>query len=186
MTKIPVNIVIGRFQPFTDGHMRCVLAAKKQLGINTVICLIDTPDNKVDKRHPFPSSLLLPIYKDLCNDYNSILDVVLVKNADIVKIGEILNDKYIIKSWTCGTDRIDTYQKMSEKYKEQAGLADDFQMIEVPRGDEDVSATKVRKALLDGDKRTFEKLTPYDTLRSVMKEPDKIYNLLREQILKIN
>ena len=128
----------------------------------------------------------MPIYKELGKDYNSILDTVLVKNADIVKIGEILNDKYIIKSWTCGTDRVNAYKNMSEKYKEQAGLADDFQMIEVPRGDEDISATKVRKALLDGDKRTFEKLTPYNTLRSIMKEPDKIYNLLRGQILKVN
>ena len=75
---------------------------------------------------------------------------------------------------------------MAEKYKEQAGLADDFQVIEVPRSDEDVSATKVRKALLDGDKRTFEKLTPYNTLRNTIKNPNKIYDLLRAQILKVN
>ena len=185
MIKTPVNIVVGRFQPFTDGHMYCVLAAKKQLGINTVICLIDTPDDKVDARHPFPSSMMLPIYKELDGDYKSIIDVVLVKNADIVKIGELLNDKYEIKSWTCGTDRIHAYTEMTKRYADKAGLPSDFQMIEVKRSDEDISAARVRKALLDGDKRTFEKLTPYNTLKNYMKEPDKIYNMLRAQILKV-
>ena len=185
MDKIPVNIVVGRFQPFTDGHMLCVLAAKKQLGIGTVICLIDTPDDKVDQRHPFPSSMMLPIYKELDNTYKTIVDVILIKNADIVKIGELLNDKYEIKSWTCGTDRIDAYSKMAEKYHDKAGLADDFRMIEVKRSSDDVSATKVRKALLDGDVKTFDKLTPYDTLRNVIREPNKIYNELRKQILTV-
>jgi citrate lyase synthetase len=108
-----------------------------------------------------------------------------VKNADIVKIGEVVNDKYEIKSWTCGTDRIDAYTKMSTQYKEQAGLAEDFQMIEVPRTDDDISATKVRKALVDGDVKTFNRLTPYNTLRSYIKEPNKVYNILRSEILQV-
>ena len=109
----------------------------------------------------------------------------IVKNADIVKIGELLNDKYEIKSWTCGTDRIDSYTKMSERYKEQAGLSDDFQMIEVKRSDEDISATRVRQALINGDIKTFERLTPYNTLKSYLKEPNKTYNILRNEILKL-
>lgn len=185
MAKIPTNIIIGRFQPFTDGHMKCIEAAYKQLKIGTVICLIDTPDNKVDLRHPFSTSILLPIYNDLKNSYKSINDIVIVKNADIVKIGELLNDKYEIKSWTCGTDRIDSYTKMSERYKEQAGLSDDFQMIEVKRSDEDISATRVRQALINGDIKTFERLTPYNTLKSYLKEPNKTYNILRNEILKL-
>ena len=186
MTKIPTNIIIGRFQPLTDGHMKCVETAWKQLGIGTVICLVDTPENKVDKRHPFSTSILLPIYNDLKSTYKYILDIIIVKNADIVKIGEMLNDRYEIKSWTCGTDRIDAYKIMSQKYKEQAGLADDFQMIEVKRSDDDISATRVRQALLSGDIKTFNKLTPYNTLSSYIKEPNKVYNILREKILQVN
>ena len=186
MSKIPVNIIIGRFQPFTDGHMKLVDAAWEKLHVPTVMCIIDTPDEKVDKSHPFPTSLLLPIYNELCKTYKNIADIVAVKNADIVKIGDALNDKYEIVSWTCGTDRINAYTTMSTRYKEQAGLSDDFQMIEVKRGDEDISATKVRKALMDGDIKTFNKLTPYETLKSYLREPNKVYNILREQILKIN
>lgn len=185
MNRIPTNIMVGRFQPMTDGHMKCIDAAWKELGIGTVICLVDTPEAKVDKRHPFSTDILLPIYNELKLTYKHINEVIIVKNADIVKIGELLNDKYEIKSWTCGTDRIDAYKAMSEKYKEQASLADDFRMIEVKRSDDDVSATKVRKALLEGDIKAFDKLTPYNTLVSYIKEPNKVYNLLREKILQL-
>lgn len=185
MTKIPTNIIIGRFQPMTDGHIKCMETAYKTLGIGTVICIIDTPESKVDVRHPFSTSILIPIYNDLKTTYKFINDIVIVKNADIVKIGELLNDKYVIRSWTCGSDRIDSYRTMSERYKEQAGLADDFQMIEVKRTDDDTSATKVRNALKEGDVKTFNKLTPYNTLRSYIKEPNKVYNILRNELLKI-
>ena len=186
MTKIHTNIIIGRFQPLTDGHMKCMETAWKKLGIGTVICIIDTPENKVDARHPFSTNILLPIYNELKSTYKYINDIIVVKNADIVKIGEILGDKYEIKSWTCGTDRIDSYTKMSNNYKEQAGLPDDFQMIEIKRGDDDISATRVRKALLNGDIKTFNMLTPYNTLSSFIKEPNKVYNILRKEILQTN
>lgn len=185
MTKIPINIIVGRFQPFTDGHMKLIDAAWNQLHIDTIMCIINTPEEKVDKRHPFSTSALLPIYNELKGTYKHIKDIVTVTNADIVKIGKILNDKYEIKSWTCGTDRVQTYTKMSNDYKEQAGLPDDFQIIEVKRSGEDVSATKVRQALIDGDVKTFNRLTPYNTLRSYLKEPNKVYNILRKEILQV-
>ena len=185
MIKTPINIIVGRFQPFTDGHMKLIDAAWKQLGISTVICIINTPEKKVDERHPFSTNILLPIYNELKSTYKHINDIIVVENADIVKIGKALNDRYEIKSWTCGTDRIDSYTKMSSTYKEQAGLAPDFQMIEVKRGGEDISATRVRKALIDGDIKTFNMLTPYNTLRSYIKEPNKVYNTLRQEILQV-
>lgn len=187
MDKLHTNIIIGRFQPLTDGHMKCIETARKELGIGTVICIIDTPEEKVDERHPFSTSTLLPIYNDLKLSFPRMInDIVVIKNADIVKIGELLNDKYLIKSWTCGTDRIDSYTKMTNRYKEQAGLADDFKMIEVKRSDDDVSATRARQALINGDIKTFDKLTPYNTLRSYVKNSNSVYNILREKILQIN
>ena len=185
LIMIPVNIMVGRFQPLTDGHMKCVETAYKELGVDTILCLIDTPDNKVDARHPFATSVLLPIYKDLMKTYKHIKDIVVVKNADIVKIGEMLYGEYEIVSWTCGTDRIDSYRSMSDRYKEQAHLADNFKMIEVKRGDEDISATKVRKALLDNDVRTFNALTPYNTLKSHLSNDNNVFEILRQKMLDV-
>lgn len=178
-----VNIMVGRFQPFTKGHMKCVDYAYDKLKIPTIIAMINTPDNKVDKKHPFPSSLLLPIYKNMFEKNPKIEDIILVSNADIVKIGEELyNAGYEIASWTCGTDRIDSYSKMAEKYKERAHLSDDFQMLEIKRSDEDISATKVRQAILDNDYDTFFKLTPPMSLKSRIKTGNNIFNILKQQL----
>ena len=181
-----VNIVIGRFQPFTNGHLKCVEEAWNKLNVPTIICMINTKDEKVDEKHPFPSSLLLPLYNDVFKKNKMIKKVVLVVNADIVKIGEMLkNDDYQICSWTCGTDRYESYSRMSKNYHDQAGLSDDFQMIEVKRGDEDISATKVRQALLNDDKRTFDKMTPFGSLSQHLKGKESVYEVLKTQINKV-
>jgi nicotinic acid mononucleotide adenylyltransferase len=181
-----VNILIGRFQPITNGHVKCAQVAFEQKGIPTVLCMIETPDSKVDARHPFPSSLTVPMYKDLFshNKKAHIEDIVLVKNADIIKIAEVLRaNGYEPQSWTCGTDRVDSYKAMAEKYHERAELPDDFEVIEIKRGDEDESATKLRDALARDDKDTFFKMFPAISL-SVRVKTD-IYSTLRNQLLSI-
>ena len=179
-----INIIIGRFQPFTKGHMKCVLEAWNKLKVPTIVVMIDTPDDKVDEKHPFPSSLTLPLYNTLFEDYKEIEGVILSKNANIVTIGEQLyNMGYEICCWTCGTDRYDSYEKMASKYKDKAHLSDDFQLLEIKRSDEDISATKVRECLLKNDYNKFIKLMPQFSLRSHLKID--LYNTLREQILKV-
>lgn len=177
--------MVGRFQPFTYGHMKCVDAAWDLDHNPTVILMIDTPESKVDKKHPFSSEMLMPIYQQVFSHDRKVTDIILVNNADIVAIGKTLKQQgYEIVSWTCGTDRIDTYTKMTGKYKEEAGLADDFHMIEIKRTGEDISATKARKALADDDLNTWKKITPLYNLRDKL-EGNKIYNQFRNQILNV-
>lgn len=184
MNMKQVNILIGRFQPMTKGHLRCMEQAFAKFEVPTVICMIDTPDSKVDERHPFPSSLLLPLYKEIFKRSKLVHDIILVKNADIVKIGaELTNKDCQIRSWTCGTDRIDSYSKMASKYAEQAGLASDFEMLEIKRGDEDESATKARAALLADNKEEFMKLSIPIPLHARLKSD--YYSTLQEQLLKV-
>ena len=176
-----VNIVVGRFQPFTAGHYVCVETAKKLKGLQTVICMINTPESKVDKRHPFTTDLLLYLYNELFSNDPHIEKVVPVKNADIVAIGEELRRYgYEIAAWTCGTDRYDTYSAMASKYHDKAGLTDDFEVIEVKRTDEDISATKARGYLLADDKQAFFSMMP----RSV-KPSNEFFYSLKEQIDKV-
>lgn len=178
-----VNITIGRFQPFTNGHLKCAEQAYKELGVPTIVCMINVKDEKVDAKHPFPTSLILPLYNDAFKKNDIIEKFVLVSNADIVKIGEMLyQEGYEIVSWSCGTDRINEYSKMSEKYAERAHLSPDFKMIEIKRTDEDISATKVRQALLADDKKAFDKMTPFGTLKQHLKGKDSIYEILKNQI----
>lgn len=175
-----VNIVIGRFQPFTSGHYKCVDAAWKQKGLPTVICIINVPKDKVDQRHPFPSNMLADLYGDLFSNDNKIAGVIPVKNANIIDIAEALKSNgFQIASWTCGSDRINDYSRMSSKYAYPAGLTDDFEMIEVPRSEEDISATKARNCLLNNDKDGFLSMIPAGS------NEDKLYNTLKKQIDKV-
>lgn len=178
-----VNLIVGRFQPFTKGHYFLVDAARRQKNLPSVICMIltETPD----KKHPFPTTMLTDLYNDFFANDNNIVEVIPVKSADIVKIGALLKEKgYEIASWSCGTDRLDGYSKMANKYHDLAGLSDDFEMIEVPRdekSEENISATKVRNALLDNDRDTFDALMPEGSVFNM----DNMYSTLKDQIEKV-
>lgn len=155
----PVNIILGRFQPLTLGHLKCVDVAYKETGNDTVLAIIETPESKVDARHPFATNDILPMIKKQISETPHLVDYVLVKNADILKISEALREHgYELDSWTCGTDRYAGYESQCRGYWEKAGLKKEPRCIEVKRGDEDVSASAVRKALIDNDVQEFRKL----------------------------
>ena len=177
-----VNIIIGRYQPFHKGHYSLIEKAWKDKGVPTVICMIDVPEDKVDERHPFPTSMLLPLYESWFKKDPKVEKIIKVKNADIVKVHEELGDDYQIVSLTCGTDRFQAYQWMY-KYKEQAKTSDDFEILEVKRGEEDYSATKARQALLDDNRNAFLRMVPTIGLSARLK--NDLFAELREQILKV-
>lgn len=156
---IPINIIIGRFQPFTRGHEECANYAFDQSRLQSVLCVIDT--KKADEKHPFITKDMEDVLDSIVKESENIIGWVRVSNADIVKNAEILRaNGFEPMSWSCGSDRINDYTKMSKNYGEKAGLDPDFEMFEIPRTDEDISATKVRKSLMEGDVKTFEKLVP--------------------------
>ena len=167
LKRTKVNILVGRFQPFTLGHLKCVQNIYKTRGLKTVLCMIET--NKTDDKKPFLTKVLMPFYKKLVKAYEEIEGLILIKNADIVKIGEELGALGLTAAtWTCGTDRYDSYSKMVSKY------APDTEVVEIKRTDDDVSATAVRQALKADHNERFEELMPqvlygmYDKLKEIM------------------
>ena len=154
-----VNIIIGRFQPFTLGHLKCAQEAQRKLGIKSVLLVINTV--KQDARHPFLTKQIEKILDKMCKEEPTLTGYVLVKNADIVKNVEILREAgYEPVSWTCGKDRYNQYETMVKKYGKDINLDDNFEVIEVKRGDEDISATAVRQALRNNDEDTYISLVP--------------------------
>ena len=61
-----------------------------------------------------------------------------------------------------------------ESYRDQLGVLPDFKGHEIKRGDEDISASKVRKALKIDDRKTFERMVPkslhgfYEELQNIL------------------
>ena len=173
-------IIVGRFQPLTKGHLKLILEAKRK-GLEPVLCMIDT--KKTDERKPWDSRFLLDLYAEPMKKLG--FRIVLVKSADIVEIGKAIPGMGLqpaasqmgwpaasrIRAWFCGTDRYKDYARMVDKYGAEAGLDPEFELVEIPRSDEDISATKCREAIVSGDFATFSKLYIY---------PDKkVFELLK-------
>lgn len=186
-----VNIVVGRFQPFTAGHYKLIEAAKKK-GLPSVICMINP--KTLDERHPFPVPLMQELYSGLFQKNNDIIDIIPVSSANLGPIAKTLKGMgYQVASWTCGTDRFKQYNAMANAYIQNYAtkptyaefkdcpLADDFEVIEIQRGDEDISATKVRNALLNNDQESFDAMMP----TGARFDKDILYLKLKDQIDKV-
>ena len=168
-----VNIMIGRFQPFTLGHLKCLKAVKDNLGVPTLLCVI--PGNGDDK-HPFMGDIQDEMYERLKEAYPDLFaDVRYVKNAFIESWVMIAQEEKLTPvCWTCGTDRKDAYQVMVDKFAEKYGLPEDFKVYCLDRADDNISATSVRECLVNGDREGFNRQMPpclhdmFDKMRQVM------------------
>lgn len=183
-TMQKINIIVGRFQPLTRGHQKCIQSIYKETGRPVMVCMIGVPDDKVDQRHPFKTSTLLPLYEDLFGDMKEVAGFRVVKNANIIQIGsDLYNEGYEVSGWVCGTDRVASYQKMVDKYHDKAMLSDDFRLLEIKRTDDDISATKLREALLKGDEKGFYRGSPSISLSKYLRVD--YYGILKNEIDKI-
>lgn len=170
-----VNIIIGRFQPFTYGHLKCIQNIYQEKHLKTIILMIDTINPTT--KNPYKSSLLLPIYNEALKAYKEIEGIILIKNANIITISEELNKQgYQVSSWVCGTDRYESYKRMSKNYHEQANLSEDFTITEIKRTSDDISATEARRLIKEDDIQGFSKITPLK----------RYYNILRNTLLNEN
>ena len=172
-----VNIVIGRFQPITLGHMKIVEQMYDENNLPTVFCMVS--NKKFDNKHPFSDDIISEELNIIMKNDKQVAGYIWITNADIVKCGEKLHEAgYEPLLWGCGTDRYDSYKKQADRYKEKAGLLPEFDVFEVKRTDDDISATKVRNAIKEDDIETFNKMMPKGT--------DKLFKQMKKALSKIN
>ena len=160
------NVTVGRFQPFTEGHMKMVEAGYKENNLPCVILQI--PNTKNDTKHPFTDELIREEIKFIMNEqknanHTSIAGHFYVKNADIAKIAKTCHENgFEPVLWLCGSDRYPQYSKQAdtEKYKVANDMLMEFKAFEVKRTDDDTSATKVRQAIKDDDFTTYMRMMP--------------------------
>lgn len=159
-----VNICLGRFMPFTKGHYKMIEYGLKHNGLPTIIFMI--ANKKMDKKHPFSDELIQKEMDMLKKSLKGIENTVYVNSADIVKIGTwCYENNYEPQLWITGSDRLAPYKRQAEnpKYQDLGHLPSTFTTLEVPRTDEDISATKVREAIMNNDLDTFKKMMPSGT-----------------------
>jgi cytidyltransferase-like protein len=161
-TKL-VNMFVGRFQPFTLGHVKVVEAIHKQNGYPVVIFLVKSKTKKKEDafKRPYDEDTQVAMIKSLKSKY-PIEEVFVIPTGGIDTMFNAMRPKYEPVLWGTGSDRMKTYgfQVNKDTYREDLGVRPDFGLYEIPRTDNNISATQVRNAMLDGDEKLFKKLTP--------------------------
>jgi cytidyltransferase-like protein len=189
--KEQVNMFVGRFQPFTLGHAKVLEAIHKENGFPVVVLLVKSKNPKRKKgdefSKPYDSDLQIKMFNNVKKQYKFLKEILIIPTGGIDTIFNALRPKYEPTLWGTGTDRLKGYgyQVNNDSYRDQLNVRSDFGLFEIPRTDDNISATQVRNAMLDGDEKTFKKMTPkaihgmYSTLKS---ELEKSMDLVSESI----
>jgi cytidyltransferase-like protein len=159
-----VNIFVGRFQPFTLGHVKVLETLYKKNGYPVIVFLVKSKTAKKEDaiKRPYDVETQIEMFNNVQSEYRFLKQVIVVPNAAIDTMFNELRPNYEPVLWGTGTDRMKAYGYMvnNDKYREELGVLPEFSLHEIQRGDDDISATKVREALSDGDRKAFEKMTP--------------------------
>lgn len=162
--KEKVNMFVGRFQPFTLGHAKVLETIHKQNSYPVVIFLVKAAKAQKDDaaKRPYDTETQIQMLMHVQKQYPFLKEIFVIPSAGIDLMFNEMRPKYEPVLWGTGTDRFKTYgyQVNNDKYREALGVLPEFGLYEIKRDDDDISATKVREAMLNDDKKTFEKMTP--------------------------
>ena len=171
--KTKVNIVVGRFQPPTLGHVKLL----RQLhAVNSLPVVVVQVRSKSGQKTPFDNELITRIWMDITKQYKFIEGVVETQTGFIYNIIDALRPLYEPVLWGTGSDRLKDYERQISKYGKEANVLEEFQPYEVKRTGKNISATKVREAILEDNQNEFKKLTP--------KAEHRYYKQLRAELLQ--
>jgi cytidyltransferase-like protein len=177
--KKKVNIFVGRFQPFTLGHAKVFETLHKENKLPVVVLIVRS-GKKPDAKAPFDEDTQMRLFAAMTKEYKFLEAIFVTTNAAIDSIFNELRPAYEPVLWGTGTDRYNSYSKQISRYKEDLNSLDELEAYEIKRGDEDISATKVRNALLIGDQDTFRKMVP-KSIHKFFKELQNIIEQVNEK-----
>jgi nicotinamide mononucleotide adenylyltransferase len=177
--KKKVNIFVGRFQPFTLGHAKVFETLHKENKLPVVVLIVRS-GKKPDAKAPFDEDTQMRLFAAMTKEYKFLEAIFITTNAAIDSIFNSLRPAYEPVLWGTGTDRFSSYSKQISRYKDELNALDELEAYEIKRGDEDISATKVRNSLLIGDQDTFRKMVP-KSIHKFFKELQSIIEQVNEK-----
>lgn len=160
-----VCIFPGRFQPFHLGHIAALreTSMRFQCPVIPIQILSKTEDS------PFPDSLLIKLGDAVAKEFEFIEQYVLYPSnlkPVVPQMVKLLREKFGLEAigMGCGSDRVKGYEhqiKYLNSDKSDVPVTEPFRMEmvdeRVPGGP---SGTKVREAIISGDQKLFNQLTP--------------------------
>jgi hypothetical protein len=183
-----LTTAFGRFNPPTVGHEKLLGAARKAAAGGALKIY---PSRSQDaKKNPLDPDMKISYMKKMFPDYEEEI----VNDSEMKTIFDVLTtaseDGYKNVNIIVGADRQSEFENLATKYN---GELYDFDQIRVisagvrdsdAEGVEGMSASKLRKAVMDDDMETFKKGTPkglkgadvqamFDAVRTGMKQKKK-------------
>jgi cytidyltransferase-like protein len=168
-----VNLIVGRFQPFHNGHLKMAKHMKEKNNLPCIIAVIHPGHNKSGKS-PFHQDLVSKYMESISKQNPELIEGFYMAPRGLLGVlyGKAKELGFKIKAVAAGDDRMEDYKKQVDYLKKAGGdFPEDIQVIETPRV---TSGTEVRKAIENEDFLAFKKLVPpgvsalYNQLLSAM------------------
>jgi hypothetical protein len=168
-----VNLIVGRFQPFHNGHLKMAKHMKERDNLPCIIAVIHPGHNKSGKS-PFHQDLVSKYMESISKQNPELIEGFYMVPRGLLGVlyGKAKELGFKIKAVAAGDDRMEDYKKQVDYLKKAGGdFPEDVQVIETPRV---TSGTEVRKAIENEDFLAFKKLVPpgvsalYNQLLSAM------------------
>ena len=155
----PVNLLVGRFQPFHNGHMKMVDQLYKENDLPSIIAVVHPGHNKSGKS-PYDEKLISRYMEGIVRDNPGKISGYFVVNRGLLGpiYGKAKEYGFLTKAIAAGDDRIEDYNKQAEYLKKAGGdFPDDIKIIQTKRSS---SGSDVRKKIESEDYTGFKKLVP--------------------------
>lgn len=155
-----VNIIVGRFQPFHNGHIQMVKSIHASNKLPVVIVVVHPGHNK-SGNSPFSVSTIKTMLSNIQKDTDgAVIGYRIVGRGFIHDIIASLRPEFEPIMWGAGPDRINDYKKQIEhnfKRNNELGLDEKFELMETDRV---IAGSDVRKAIDEDKFGMFKGMVP--------------------------
>ena len=152
-----VNILVGRFQPPTLGHVKVL---RQMHAKNNLPCVVINVRSKSGKNQKFDPETILKIWMDIAKQYKFIDGIRESSTGFLDQVLNSLRPEFEPVLWGTGTDRIKGYERIIKNYGPEANTLPEFEAFEIKRSGKNISATQVREAIAADNEKEFKALTP--------------------------
>ena len=178
-----ISITFGRFNPPTVGHERLIEKVAKEAKSSGGEYRIYPSRSEDPKKNPLDAGTKIKYMRLAYPDHaNAIVD-----NPDMRTIFDVLTaldtDGYSSVNIVVGGDRVSEFNSLAQKYNGDLYTFEEIKVVSAggrdpdSEGIEGMSASKMRKAAVEGDFDTFDQGIPQGLSK---KDRDTLYLLLRQ------
>jgi cytidyltransferase-like protein len=174
---VPVNILIGNFQPVTMGHIKAAMKLREKNNHKVVFVAIK---NKQTAKSPFSLKETRIMLEKVQQEYKEIIaDVKIISSGQLEEIMDVLLPQYEPLLWGTSEARLKEYALQLDYIKKKKiplRLASDFKLVQLPSF---TKSEEVVKLIKDSNYLEFKKIVPI----SIASE---FFNLQKELETKLN